>query len=567
MVFSTFSRRRSALAVMTVALVGSLALPTSPVSAAGPSRAATVSPAQKAAAQVRAAGVPTLTWRSCGTDFPGAQCATATVPLDYDSPQGATTTIALARYPATNTSRRIGSVFVNPGGPGASGVETVLAGGFGPFLRTQLDGRFDVVGFDPRGVAGSDPLRCFSSEAELGELYAGLPVFPVTTGQQSSYFTRTASAGARCTRADEVIDEHMSTADVARDLDLLRQAVGDSKLTYLGFSYGSFLGATYANLFPRNIRAMAIDGVLDPHLWSSGQQVRSDRVATQREFDEFLRLCDEATAGCAFYEDGGSAARWDALADALRAEPLVDGAEVVYSYDLLIADAASAMYAPETWGGPGGAAAFFDQVADVVLAGGAGMRGLTSSREALSGKLSREADYPNYFEGYYGNQCADTEYPSTLAKFRATGGYAAAGSQFGSFWWWQNTVCAKLPVNADRYAGPWATATSARVLVVGNTFDGVTDLAGAQAASSYLRGSRLLTYAGWGHTAYGRSACATDHMDAYLLSGALPAAGTVCPANPNPFGAAGRRSSERQQPMVGLPGPLVGLPGPVAGSR
>ncbi len=559
MIASMFPRRRAALAAMTVALAASLALPTSAVSAA-------VTPAQQAAAQVRAATVPTLKWTSCGPDFPGAQCATATVPLDYDAPKGATTTIALARYRATNTARRIGSVFINPGGPGGSGVDTVLGGGFGPYLRAQLDGRFDVVGFDPRGVAASDPLHCFASEDDLNRVYDGLPVFPVETRQQSAFFSRTASAGARCTRAPEVIDDHMSTADVARDLDLLRRAVGDSQLTYLGFSYGTYLGATYANLFPRNIRAMAIDGVLDPFLWSSGQQITSDRVATQREFDEFLRLCDEAGSSCAFHEPGGSAARWDALAADLKDGPLVDGDEVVYSYDLLIADAASAMYAPETWGGPGGAAAFFDEVADAALGGGPALGSIASRREALSGKLTREADYPNYFEGYYGNQCADTEYPSTLAKFRATSGYAKAGSRFGDYWWWQNAVCAKWPVNADRYAGPWSVATSAPVLVVGNSFDGITDLAGARSTSGYLKGSRLLTYAGWGHTAYGRSACATGYMDDYLLSGALPANGTVCPANPNPFVGAGMRSGDRQ-PLVGLPGPLVGLPGPVAGSR
>ncbi len=107
----------------------------------------------------------------------------------------------------------------------------------------------------------------------------------------------------------------MSTADVARDLDLLRRAVGDRKLTYLGFSYGSYLGNTYANLFPQNVRALVIDGVLDPRLWSSGWQIKSDRVATQEEFEEFLRLCDEAGPDCAFSAPEGSAARWEALAD------------------------------------------------------------------------------------------------------------------------------------------------------------------------------------------------------------------------------------------------------------
>jgi pimeloyl-ACP methyl ester carboxylesterase len=492
------------------------------------------------------------------------------VPLDHGDPTGPTTTIALSRYRATSTAR-IGSVFVNPGGPGGSGVDTVLFG-FGEHLRAQLGGRFDVVGFDPRGVAASDPLRCFASDDELEEAVGGLPAFPTNASQESSFFSAAASAGARCPRAPEVIDEHMSTADVARDLDLLRRAVGDSKLTYLGFSYGSFLGATYAKLYPANIRALVIDGVLNPYLWSEGLQVQSDRVATQQEFEELLRLCDAAAAGCAFHEPGGAAARWEALAARLRSGPLLvedpqdPDFSFTYTYDLLIADAASAMYAPESWPGY---AEFFDQLADAAGEGARADRSLLATRQAVVDRFSaptREADYPNSFESYYGNQCADTEYPTTLAKFRAMGDYAEAGSQFGPYWWWFNAFCAKWPVNGDRFAGPWSTTTSAPVLVVGNRYDGITDLAGARAAAGYLKGSRLLTYAGWGHTAYDRSSCATSYVNAYLVSGALPPAGTVCPANPNPFSAQVQATAQRQ-PMIGLPDPQIGLQGPVAGTR
>lgn len=144
----------------------------------------------------------------------------------------------------------------------------------------------------------------------------------------------------------------MSTADVARNLDLLRRAVGDRKLTYLGFSYGSYIGTTYANLFPRKIRALAIDGVLDPRLWSSGWQIESDRVATQEEFDEFLRLCEEAGSQCAFGAEHRSAKRWKALARSVEKEPIELGHDFLYTYDLLIGDATRALYSPESWGGP-----------------------------------------------------------------------------------------------------------------------------------------------------------------------------------------------------------------------
>ncbi len=132
--------------------------------------------------------------------------------------------------------------------------------------------------------------------------------------------------------------------------------------------------------------------------------------------------------------------------------------------------------------------------------------------------------------------------------------YAALGSPFGPYWWWFNAGCAAWPVNHDRYVGPWTARTSAPVLVVGNFFDPATDHAGAQASARLLPNSRLLSYAGWGHTAYGRSACVTEHIDAYLLTGTPPPAGTVCPANPNPFvPSAALRTQASSAPLVGLP--------------
>ena len=499
--------------------------------------------------------VPAIDWEACGADFPGIECATAEVPLDYDSPAGATTQIALARVPATDTANRVGSVFVNPGGPGGSGVGLVLDG-FGEFLHQNLDGRFDVVGFDPRGVGASDPLHCFDSEDDLVAFLSATPLFPYEDDQYAPFYAHWASLADACLTRGEVIAEHMSTADVVRDLDLLRQAVGDAKLTYLGFSYGSYLGNTYANLFPQNIRALAIDGVLDPRLWSSGQQIRSDRVATQKEFDQFLALCKAAREQCAFADGRRTAKRWEALARAVEKEPIDLGDGFLYTYDFLIGDATSAMYSPESWGGPDGFGAFFDFLADIVLGDQSAAEQARAVRRNLVAALGaeREADYDNGFDAYFGNQCADTEYPDTFAEFLATDRFARAGSRFGPYWWWFNNGCAEWPVAEDRYVGPWTARTSAPVLVVGNFYDGVTDLAGAKATDRLLKNSRLLSYAGWGHTAYGRSECTTEFIDAYLLDGSLPPVGTVCPANPNPFlTAAAARSTARSAPAVGLP--------------
>jgi pimeloyl-ACP methyl ester carboxylesterase len=499
--------------------------------------------------------VPSIDWQSCGSDYPTAGCATVEMPLDYDQPSGATTPLALARVPATDAEHKIGTVFVNPGGPGGSGVGMVLDG-FGEYLRDNLGGRFDVVGFDPRGVGASDPLHCFDSEDDRSAFLSAVPVFPYERSQYRPFYNHYASLADRCLSRGERIAAHMSTADVARDLDLLRQAVGDRRLTYLGFSYGTYIGTTYANLFSHNIRALVVDGVLDPRLWASGWQIRSDRVDTLEEFREFLRLCREAGPACAFGAGRDTARRWEALARSVERQPIDLGNGFLYTYDFLIADATGAMYSPEVWGGPDGYAVFLDLVADAAL-GDQSAKGLArAARRRLLRLVEaiREADYDNGFpDAYFGNQCADTEYPGSFAGFRIIDAYARAGSRFGPLWWWGNTGCTDWPVAEDRYVGPWETRTSKPVLVVGNYFDGVTGYNGARAVHRQLANSRLLSYAGWGHTAYGRNDCTTAHIDAYLVGGTLPRAGTVCQANPNPFLSVPAARAAQSDVVAGAP--------------
>lgn len=494
--------------------------------------------------------VPPIEWETCGPDFPAVECATYKVPLDYDERRGddggneedqddEKIRLALARVPATNPDSKIGTIFVNPGGPGGSGVGLVLAG-FGEFLSTLTGGRFDVVGFDPRGVAASTPIRCFDTNAERNAIFAGAPSFPFDNAQKQPFFDLYNGLTAQCFSRKQKIARHMSTADVVRDLDRLRRAVGDRKLTYLGFSYGSYIGNTYANLFPRKVRALVIDGVLNPRLWSAGLQILSDRVATQEVFDEFLRLCDEAGTDCALGGPSGANARFQALADAIRAEPFIFADGSVYSYDALITDATISLYVPSSWGGPEGIAAFFDLLADAVLGDVAAAEAAREVHASLVRRWEaahprREETYNNGLEAYFGNHCSDARYPRRFPAWSAVADFAERGSPFGPYWWWFNASCASWPEARDRYAGPWRTRTSAPVLIVGNFFDPATDYAGAVTSRRFLKNSRLLSYAGWGHTAFGQSACVTEHVVEYLVNQTLPPKETVCPANPNPF--------------------------------
>ena len=538
--------RRAVVPTMAVPLVVAL-LSVAPASSVPQPGSDRVVPARAEEARVD--------WASCSQEQPGYECAQVGVPLDYDKPHGKRTRLALARFPAQGPGQRLGTVFVNPGGPGGSGVQMVL-GGFGEFLGAALGGRFDVVGFDPRGVGSSDPIHCFDSEDELGEFFAGVPAFPYKAQQRRPFFERMTSLWPTCRSEREVILRHMSTADVVRDLDRLRRMVGDRRLTYLGFSYGSYLGSTYAQLFPRRVRALVIDGVLDPRRWGGGSQIRVDARASREEWREFLRLCGEARRQCAFWTPEASPRqRWERLATRLRSAPVVLG-DVRYTYDLLIADAVGAMYAPEVWGGEEGYAAFLDMVADAALGDdeGAAARADQLRSSLLDQLTADEADYPNGFEAYYGNQCADTQYPRRLSAYTRVARQAAEVSRFGPYWWWGNAPCANWPTAPDRYAGPWGTRTSEPVLIVGNRFDAVTGYRGAVGTTKVLAGSRLLTYAGWGHTAYGRNACVRAHVNTYLVRGSLPPRGEVCPANPNPFlkAPAAERTSA---PLLGLPAP------------
>lgn len=491
---------------------------------------------------------PRANWSPCYRDFGFPfECATVQVPLDYSNPGRAAISIAMIRLPAGDPDQRIGSLFLNPGGPGGSGFDFALY--VGPFLYSdEVRARFDIVGFDPRGVNRSTALRCFGTPRQWDPYFTPFS-FPITPEEEAIWVEADRYLVASCDqRASRMID-HMSTADVARDLDLLRQAVGDDQLTYAGYSYGSYLGVTYANLFPDKVRALVVDGVLDPIAWATGApgqgsivpfstRLRSDAGALAT-LEEFFRLCDEGGSTCAFAPDAAN--RYAALADRLLDEPLQvtlpDGSTFFFTYQDLIGNSLGAMYDSFSWPS---FAEFLAAIEGLASPTEIGARLQTLWQDL--GFITKRGfpQYPNYLEGFPGVSCSDSDNPDSYGAWSA----AAAASQaeygyFGPIWTWASSLCAEWSGSMDsRYAGPFDATTAHPVLVASTLYDPATRYEGAVTVAGLLPNSRLLTVNGWGHTTLFLSQCADEAVSSYLVDGTLPPEGTLCQQDWVPFASA-----------------------------
>jgi pimeloyl-ACP methyl ester carboxylesterase len=495
--------------------------------------------------------------RNLGYPF---ECARVRVPLDYANPHGATISLALARLPASDPTHRIGSLFINPGGPGGSGVDVVL--GAAPFLYGgAIQDRFDIVGFDPRGIMRSAGLRCFDDPSQWGPLF--LPYgFPLTHHQEQQWRRADQYLVDACAARGGPILDHMSTADAARDMDQLRAAVGDEQLTYLGVSYGSFLGVTYANLFPDRVRAVIVDGVLDPIAWTTGvdgerhtvpfsTRLRSD-MGAQATLDQFFTLCDAGWRRCAFAPH--SADRFARLARKLLKGPItvVDprGNRFHFRYQDLIGITLNAMYDSFLWRRLARFLADIEAQANPARLG----RALDALQRAERITPAGGAGpYPNFPEGFPGVACSDSDNPVSYSAWHEQG--AIADERFGYFgrlWTWLTSICARWPgFDEARYMGPFDARTANPVLVIGNLYDPATRYQGAQIVHQLLPKSALLTVNGWGHTSLFLSRCADRVSVAYLLRGATPAPGKVCNQDQVPFtSGAGVDAADRHRAAV-----------------
>lgn len=440
-------------------------------------------------------------WRTC---LPaGYQCASVEVPLDYTAPDGPRITLAVQRRPANDGSRRIGSLLYNPGGPGSSGVQSL------PGIVTELGASaldvFDVVGFDPRGVGGSVPLTCDRAGYTFLEQDLSRPDPAASVDDAARRW------GESCEEQNGPLLPHLGTRNVALDLESLRQALGDERLTYAGFSYGSLIGLVYAELFPSHIRAMLLDGVVDPTL-TAEQATIGQSVAIDLALDKFVAWCPQHRGECPI--TGDAAAAIDDLYTQARDQPLTGtlNGEAVYLgptliYLALVASTYDASDRP--------------RLARAIQAARQGDGSLVNELvgeylDAASLGLNTAVN------------CLDSVTPTGAAFERLVSEAAGAAPRSGVFNANSQRPCGFWPVPPDPLPVTYRAVGSPPILVFGTTGDNATPYANAQHVAGLLEDAHLVTLDADRHAAIGANACVTSIQAAYLVSLTIPSEGTRC---------------------------------------
>ena len=462
-----------------------------------------------------------LDWQPCDNGF---QCARLLVPFDYAQPgNGKRFSLPVIKLPATDPgpkTHRVGALVINPGGPGGSGVE--YAQGARDEFPAALRARFDIVGFDPRGVAGSEPaIRCLTGPQT--DTYLAIDDMPSSPAQLDAIVGASKQYAARCQQNSGALLPYVGTENAARDLDVLRAALGQPKLTYLGKSYGTYLGAWYAQLFPHRVRALVLDGAFDPDtpaLQDDIVQAQGFQVALKA----FVTSC-LAAAGCPLGAQGSSVqaaeGRLQGIVVRANSRPLTShlGTGQVADGAMLLNGVAAALYSRSLWPD------LKTGLADATQGDGSVLLQLANLL------LERNADgtYSNLADADTSISCLDRPFPRSLASWQAAARQATqAAPLFGAPIVWGNLTCAYWPVRS--YPRPTIRAAGAPpILVVGTLRDPATPYRWAQALSQDLSSGVLLGWNGDGHTAYGEgSACVDTIVNDYFINLTVPRSGMVC---------------------------------------
>ncbi|HEX6311639.1 MAG TPA: alpha/beta hydrolase [Acidimicrobiia bacterium] len=449
-----------------------------------------------------------LDWRDCD----GGECAELTVPLDYDDPDGPTTEVALIRQPATNPDERIGSLLVNPGGPGAPGVDFVADNGF--LLFANLREHFDIVGFDPRGTGATLPIDCVDSlDSVLSRDYS-----PDSVDERDVLEDAIREYTAACEERYGEVLEHVSSQDTVRDMDRIREAVGDEKLTYLGFSYGTYLGALYADFFPDKVRALALDGAVDPELDALGTNLEQ-AAGFEASLNAFFEAC-AADRGCAFHNDGDPAAAFDALVAGIETDPPEADGRVLSPNEFELGVAEPLYQGELGW----------DMLAEALAEAADGDPSLMFELSDDYTERNEDGTHTgSILQPFWAIGCVDgapigdpEDLPPLEERFRA------AAPRFGVSFLYSGLMCALWPADPEPSPNPLDAAGAPPILVIGTSGDPATPFQWAESLAGVLDSGVLLANEGEQHTAYLLSECATDLVDAYLIDLEVPEPGTSC---------------------------------------
>jgi pimeloyl-ACP methyl ester carboxylesterase len=457
-----------------------------------------------------------LTWSPCnGAD----ECADLRVPLDYAKPDPSTDlTLKVLRVPAKDQQGRIGSLVVNPGGPGASAMDYAAAAD--AIVGTQVRRYFDVVGFDPRGVGRSAPLDCLS-DRQL-DAFMGADQTPDDTAEEQALLTQARTLADACEAKNPTLLPHLSTADSAKDMDVLRAALGDSQLNYLGKSYGTFLGSTYAGLFPKRVGRFVLDGVVPPDLTNaelSEGQARGFELATRTYVADCVAQGDCPLGSSV---DEGMAWIRNFLQEVDR-KPIPTGDPNVPEMNESWASwgLGQAMYAQTSWG------ALTDALREAKAGNGAGLMAFAN---AYAGREPNGTYSSNIMEVLPAVNCLDRPDSPDLATYRA---YADEFTEVAPTWGetlaWGGLPCGVWPAKEGSGPHKISAAGSGPIVVVGTTRDPATIYEWSKRLKDQLANGVLISYDGDGHTAYRRSNdCVDSAIDAYYVQGRVPKDGLTC---------------------------------------
>jgi pimeloyl-ACP methyl ester carboxylesterase len=450
-----------------------------------------------------------IDWKSCRQDF---QCATLAVPIDYSKLSTGTFEVALLKYEA-RTSKKLGSLIVNPGGPGGSGVDYANAAEY-IFSPAILD-RYDIVGFDPRGVSRSAPIRCLNDK-EL-DANNNSDSKPDNEKEFQQILIDTKKYVEKCKAKNKYLASY-STANVARDMDILREALGDKQLNYMGKSYGTYLGTLYAQFFPDKVGRVVLDGAVDPTI-SNFEQSLTQAVGFDHAFSSFAKDC-ATKKNCPLLEGKVAAiAEMQKLFAQAAKKPLTTkSSERTLSETMMVLGTASAMYDSET-----GWPKLRKAIAQAQKGFGDEFFKLA---DEYTGRQS-DGSYPNNeFDSGAVIDCLDVEEPRTVTQIKRDAEvFADQAPLFGPYLAYGGLTCKYFGQSQEENIAP--TMTTNPIVVIGTTGDPATPYEWAQGLNKLLINSVLISLTGEGHTGQGQgNACVDDQIDDFYLTGKLPKTST-----------------------------------------